>query len=378
MKCIFTAVTLLLATTISNVINIENVNLSQKELCVIKHNNIALVDETEDEYYSPAYGDEDVEEYYDTEDDESWSDRDQYENNNTLKSATKIGVNSSISGTIHKSFWKYLFTRTVDEDYYYFNVFGDGVLSVNLTVPSSVDYNIELIKYDDELSARYRDADTLTNSSNEGNGTAESITWNVTPGTYYIRVFADTSSDYSSSSYTLSTSLSYNFVGSTSIPKYRFNKGAKGAIWKSDLTPFGTLVHKIDESLDLGCTNPAPIYDELNTLTNNEGIVDSVVYLWSGEWRLTIAEFVYDCKEELEANYERNQRIQMNFQYVTDGVSLVGNVLQLVVKVPAVVVVGEILCAASDFASAIVPLLFPEVWDTTIGELIDYLTALYN
>ena len=73
----------------------------------------------EEESFVPAYGDEDIIEYYDSEGDESWNDRDQYEKNNSISTAKKINLQETISGTIHKSFWKYLFPRIVDEDYYY-------------------------------------------------------------------------------------------------------------------------------------------------------------------------------------------------------------------------------------------------------------------
>lgn len=371
MKNFLTAFVLLFATVLSNANNIHNNELNEKIKSEIKFNNRTMAEE---ESFVPAYGDEDIIEYYDSEGDESWNDRDQYEKNNSISTAKKINLQETISGTIHKSFWKYLFPRIVDEDYYYLNVFGDGTLNITLSVPSSVDYNLALIKYDNELNATYSSADTLTVSSNEGNGISESITYSVTPGTYYIAVFADTSADYSSVPYVLSTNINYNLIDSVSIPKYRFNKGAKGAVWKSDLTPFGKLVHKIDESANLECTIPAPIFEELD----NDGIVDSVIYLWSGEWRLSIADFIKDCKDRLEETYQRNLDIQLTFRYVTEGVSVVGNALQLVVKVPALVVVGEVLCGVSDLATAVVPLLFPEVWDTTIGELVDYLETLYN
>lgn len=146
-------------------------------------------DKSFNDYIEPAYGDyvlSDVQTYSDD------SAKDEYEDNNSFGSATNITGKSSIEATLHRDPWYYLFWRNIDEDYYRIDILGDATLHVDLTnIPYGCDYDLELYKHSNSKDSSFDNVTLVDNFSysRKANNGNESITRNVTPNTYYVRVF---------------------------------------------------------------------------------------------------------------------------------------------------------------------------------------------
>lgn len=327
----------------------------------------------------------------------STSTKDEYENNNSFEDA-KLMFNSnpellrtesgSIYASIHKEPWYYLFWRDIDEDYFYFNAYGNARLTITLTnVPANFDYDIELYMHPNETNSSFddlRDEEPIAGSYKKYNNN-ELIDEYITPGTYYIRVYSydGYSGDYD---YKINYTLSYeNQDKSISISDLRYNKGAKAAIWRSDFDPFGYTPFSMNNKQEVGylMTYPYmnnytnPFHNYLNQRADNEKIEHSVIYIWDKEWRSQIRMKLIDMKSKLQTEIDHNNELILKCETVqnyVNGVFIGIDYLLFIFEGPELL--GTISSVGNTLSSAIIPLFFPIEWNTNKEELVNYIDVL--
>lgn len=373
----------------ANIISISaNANINELEKTNTNYDN----------YIEPAYGDDEAT----YAGDEALSDKDEFEKNNSFKKATNItnyvqtqqnDEIESINATLHEVNWLWVIWRTVDEDYYRLDLFGDAYLTLTLDVPNSVNYDMELFYHKDLLDSNY-DKDYIVpidESMNEGIGITETIcieesnTNNsndsntfLTAGTYYIRISSHQELYASGEEYTLTYEIDYLNESNEKIDSLRFNKGAKAAIWKSDFDPYGFVTYKF--SGDLSRTNSKnPFHDIMEDYSSENGIVNSVLYIWDTEWRNELADYLDEILEIYNAVNNKNQIIRITVDIVEYGSGFVGIVLKIVGAVsynPIVSGTGEIISEIGSMGAKFAHMLLPEVWETSLQEAIEYFESL--
>lgn len=136
---------------------------------------------------------------------------DTFEPNDSTSTAYLVSPGTSYSSYIPVS---------KDYDYYKFTTVNTGKMEVSLSVPSDKNYNIQLLNSSGSV---------ITSSSNS-TGIAEKMTFAVTANSsYYVKIFGYSTSDYSSTEYTLT--LSPNNIDSyelndTSSTSYNVSMGS--------------------------------------------------------------------------------------------------------------------------------------------------------
>lgn len=360
-----------------------------------------ILSSKEDLYLEPAYGEYEIGETKIRTNEDT---PDEYESNNSFLNAYIISgkptgkpsnYTFSIDATLHIEPWYYLFWRNVDEDYYRFDVYADANVNIELTnIASGLDYDLELYKHSDDVHPSAENVN-LVSWSKYKNNLDECINISLTPGTYYLRIYSY--EGYSAwSKYNLSGSVIYPDInGSSSISDLRYNKGAGAAIWLSDLDPFKTKLSKEFTSKEVGFR----IYDNSGSLvtTNylnyenpfytdiqlSQSINYSILYVWDLNVRQELYNIMDDWEHELKSKVEENQRITAEYELTTEivnGVStLVSIGLSLVELNPFVgisVAIGQ--GGISKLTAAIFQTIYPQAWETTAEEMLDYVRYLKN
>lgn len=350
-------------------------------------------DTTVDGYILPAFGED--EPIYSG--DEALSDKDDLEKNNSFKKATDISVHSSeqpdddtqsINATLHDVNWFFGIWRTVDQDYYRLDVFGDAHITITLNVPSNVNYNIDLWKHSDSTNSGWTTTHVLPMASgvDGGVGGTDRITINgssteiLTAGTYYIRVYSYNEIYASGDEYTLTYDLDYRPQATQYISQMRFNKGAKAAIWKSDFNPYGYNSYQLEGELDVSSAK-VPIHNTINSYATSYGVVNSVLYVWDVEWRYDMYLYLNEIIPSLEEVNNKNQQVRVILESIQNGGELVGlglNIVGLSTGQPIVSGIGDIISLSTDIGVTLTKLLFPEIWETTLQDAINYFIMLRN
>lgn len=360
-----------------------------------------LIDRNEEEvpenklntYFEPAYSD--VEYSLPS---RGASTNDQYENNNSFEDAHSLFSNNSgepsdqndyIFATLHRDPWYYLFWRDIDEDYFYFDVLGDATINIDLTnIPYDCDYDIEFYRHNNIIEASNNSV-TKIKGSYKSNRINENITLDITPGTYYIRVYSY--KGYSGDdSYKLSYSLTYNRSNPTSITDLRYNKGAKAAVWTSDFNPFEIkpfnlegreYVGFISYSTELGYLNyyANHIHHTMNARANGDYITQSVIYIWDLEWRNTIRLKLISMADQLEDIISANQEFVMKFEQYTGAIGGAITALDIYALSTSNAVLGIISTiggTVNTAAELLIPMMFPEKWETNGQTALNYIQRL--
>lgn len=350
-------------------------------------------DTTGDGYILPAFGED--EPIYSG--DEALSDKDDFEKNNSFKKATDISVHSSeqpdddtqsINATLHDVNWFFGIWRTVDQDYYRLDVFGDAHITITLNVPSNVNYNIDLWKHSDSTNSGWTTTHVLPMASgvDGGVGGTDRITINsssteiLTAGTYYIRVYSYNEIYASGSEYTLTYNLDYRPQASQYISQMRFNKGAKAALWKSDFNPYGLTGFELSGEIDVSSAK-VPIHNTIEYYSTDYGVVNSVLYIWDTEWRNSMALYLQALIEEIGNEYDEAMEVRVVFDEIKQGTEVVSFALNIVGTISgnaAFSIAGEIVSLAGDLGVEIAKVLFPDEWITTLGDAVNYFIMLRN
>ena len=378
MKKIFSLLMICLTFTFIALFGVTNVSV-----------NASNGDSTEENYVEPAYGeDEPI-----IGGEEGISDKDEYELNNSFKQATNItnygtsqplDSTSSINATLHDVTWFWGVWRYVDEDYYRLDLFGDAYLTITLDVPNDVNYDIELFYHTDTEHSLFGKEDIITigKDDNGGVGITETISITdtnvISAGTYYIRVSSHNEDYASGDEYTLSYNIDYKNVSNEYIDQMRFNKGSKAAIWKSDFDPYGFETFKFEGELPR--TNSRnPFHSVMEDYSTNTGVVNAVLYIWDTEWRNDMAEYFDAILEVYNQVNDKNQKVQVTVEIFEDATGAIGTVVNIVGKAtgyPIVEIIGDGISTGGEVIASLIKLLFPEIWETTLQEAIDYFEAL--
>lgn len=346
--------------------------------------------EEEDGYIEPVFGNDEI-----AYGEEEWiGDRDDYEFNNQFYTATDITSmnNQNIYATLHRLDWYVaLVWRDVDQDFYRVDVFGDAHIDITLDVPTDKNYNVDLWRQIDTTSNSFTNAHIISmmeycDVDRGGEGETETITLDgtngdiLTAGTYYIRVYSYGELYYSNQEYCLSYSLDYQPQNNMKISEMRFNKGAKAALWKSDFTPFGEEYYEITEDVSFSAFH-SPIHDSINMYSQSYGVVDSVLYIWDTEWRNEMSIYLEDVISEIQEILELYERVKLVVEVTEETFGVVGITIQVIGSVigqPIVTIVGEVVSTVGESIGKAARLLFPEVWDTSTQDALNYFVMLKN
>jgi|GEM_PF-6607608 len=199
---------------------------------------------------------------------------DQYEENDSFESATKLPSNTSIFATISDVPW-YCSGGNDLVDYYYITTTRDRTLTISLSsLPT--DYDLKLI---DE------DGNFIRGSYNTGTSN-DMITKIVGPGTYYIKVYTTSSDKYHNyDNYRLAINDTEIELLDLEITQ-EIRENNVGAMWTSRYFPkdINPSIYNGDPIFSFTSTNPSPF--RLRML-EEVGLLDSYVsrelYLWDKE-----------------------------------------------------------------------------------------------
>lgn len=357
-----------------------------------KMSNRSNDDKSFNDYLEPVYRDyviSDVQTYSND------STKDEYEDNNSFESATNITGKSSIEATLHRDPWYYLFWRNIDEDYYRIDILGDATLHIELTnIPYGCDYDLELYKHSNSKDSSFDDVTLVDNFSysRKANNVNESITRNVTPNTYYVRVYPYGEKSYDAvNKYRLNFKIDYNIKNDT-YSNLKYNLGAGGALWLSDFDPIGIKAFSSESAEYAGffmASNGAiasayanPIFDYLE---KDRKIEHATLYLWDNNWKKALWKVVEQLRITTEKNVNANQKFKATLELIEDEIGTIGTIAGLALTFVnptsgALIVAAKIGGVISTIGPAIygpiVKSLFPDAWDTTKEKYLNYLEIL--
>lgn len=312
---------------------------------------------------------------------------DSYENNDSVKKAYDLSFSDPIgvtdwSNEVHAHIRKYNIFDGRDNDYFMIYVYGNGSLNVNLSnIPSGVNYDLEVLKHDDYKFVKDTDYKLIASSKQTLN-TVENININVTPGTYYIRVYPNSNSDWNN---TTNYKLKINYIMdaySASIQDLKF-RNAKAAVWVSDYKPFGLNAVDLSGNTVVGLYNG--IYDagyltvrHGNTFHQKISLYSPIVYtklfVWDTQWRNEIKNILNQMGTFLQNQVVSMERIQSSIEFISGGFSLIFTAVGAggVVKTLTI----KILENLNSGLASLIPLIFPQSWYATKWEVIAYLGSL--
>lgn len=264
--------------------------------------------------------------------------KNEYENNNSITSATKISpsydgkskpssYSKFIYATLHRNerLWG-LIKREIDEDYYRFDVYGKANVSIKLyNIPNDCDYDIELYEHDNVKYCEEGDATKKDRSFNAGQS-EERITWTLFPGVYYVRVLSYKGFN-AQEKYTLSVNVSYK-TEDVSIPELKYNKGVGAAIWISDFDPFGMQAFESISASEVGYFSADTItaykigYPLFGYLQSDDPIEHATLYIWNKELRQALYKIVLQMIKITENEISDRENIRFIFdttEEIIDG-----------------------------------------------------------
>lgn len=330
----------------------------------------------------------------------STSAKDQYESNNDFESATNITIyefsqyienEMIVEGTLNRDPWYKLFWRDIDEDYYRIDVFGDAYIDIHLSMPSDVNYDLELYEKIDETTSDWSQdwVPCIGFSRVNAFGISERITINnensetslLTAGSYYVRVYSRDDTYNDEENYILSYSLTYQTQETQYISKLRFNKGAKAAFWKSDFDPFNENIFDIQNNFLFNPLSYSPIHDSIESYATEFGITNCVFYIWDTQWRNGLANYLDGLIDRLSLEENLNSEIRVTLENVNTTGEFIGHALKIVSiasGLPIVDALGEGINGIMSTALLMTKVIFPQIWSTTLSDAIDYFVVIRN
>lgn len=364
------------------------------EITTKSHKRRSSNNETEnyDDYLEPVYG------KYITSDVQTYSDdskKDIYEDNNSFESATNITGWTSIEATLHKDPWYYLFWRDIDEDYYRVDVSGDANIKISLTnIPEGCDYDIELYTHSNQKNAVMSNIvkfDKESCSDNKGN-MDEYLEKDITPNTYYIRVYSGDKVTYDANNkYKLTVLVDYK-AKDKEYGKLRYNLGAGGAIWLSDFDPIGikafSTLSKEEAGFmlieDSGLITNAFSNPIISQLEANKKIEHATIYIWNNNWKKALYTIVEEIRSQISKEVKDGQELRATLEFIGDKIEtgglIVGLVLTFFTPAGMSILTQNIISVISSVApyvyAPLMKALFPNAWDTTKEKYLNYLNIL--
>lgn len=163
------------------------------------------------------------------------------------------------------------------------------------------------------------------------------------------------------------------------------NVGAKAAIWQSDFEPFGMSSFDIKERTEVGFTSMIdyyymdyyqnPFHHKMKSYALNNQVVHTIVYVWDIDWRIAIYQLLETMAYELEEKFDSEEQIKLTFNKVNDTIEVIGTVVSTIPH-PVTHVIGIVMTTGSTAVGAIVPAMFPEIWQSNTEDMLNYVYVL--
>ena len=305
--------------------------------------------------------------------------QDNYEYNDNYDDAIKLcpddfynlnEYQTTLNATLY---YNYL---TPDHDYYYFTIFTDSYVEIQLN-SLSLDCKFSLTYFDYVISSE--DNDLIAESSfflqvnNDGLECYRSFSGLLKPGTYII--YLDNLFDYAISiPYELTLCVSKSEDNpDIYINDLIFNKDLLGAIWMNDYIPFNfnPNLSNLSDVLyyDFNKQN-LNYYDyslgKLSSLVGDEAIKSCVIYIWDPALRITLYEILVSVAEIIEQYLNNNERLafklQLEHDYAENTIRIIGlanEIFTINKKVKKSIEIG--LESLSNTLDVIFQLLMPKI-----------------
>lgn len=328
---------------------------------------------------------------------------DQYEDNNSTSKATRIippptgepqDAFNIISATLHKETWFFgLVEKSADEDYYYFDLFGEAYVTINLTnIPSGYDYELKLFMHANGIDVSESDINQVAASLKGGN-MSESITITLQPGRYYIWVYAYNENCNDSAYHNLSVKVEYT-AKDVSINYLRYNKGAKAAVWLSDYDPCGIAPYSTISDIRVGWhTTNTTIGVVTNKFSNpytnhfmstSSPIEHAVIYIWDNDLKADLREEILSLIDDLEKELEDAEEYELSISHAsefTNGAFFVVGIVLTFIPFKSACLGATVSIGGSVLGSGVnevLALLLQEASSVVVskGELINYLDVI--
>ncbi len=268
---------------------------------------------------------------------------DKYENNDTFENATivykvnnSIGMvenTSSLSGTISQktSGWGPWKKTYIDKDFYCYDAVVIGTLEVTLTnIPSGCDYDLRLYRLSNGLNTSYEELsfDSYVKISNKGGNSDEHLSLNVTPGTFYVCVYAFQDATWDNDhSYT----LTFEQVEDDSSANRYYNitegrkKGDLCAIWTSGYKPLGitpTTLSNSNAQVNFDNYNKYPFIHNFYDVYHDQDITYQKIYVWDLTLRIAIYTVLNEILNSVEEYDAWKDEKQQTFNIAIDSTGL--------------------------------------------------------
>lgn len=290
--------------------------------------------------------------------------KDVYEDNNSLRTSTKIYRFSSIFATLHKQPW--YCGGYKDEDYYYFNTDRRLQLTINLeNIPSGTDYDIELYDENEEYVIG-----SFSSSNNP-----ERISRIVHPGTYYIFIYSYNGYN-NDSPYRLSLTDSTINDNTINLLDPSIKQNYKAVMWESEYFPMGMtplinepqmLIYKENGTVS-GYQTPYPrLIDEVGT---DREYISRILYIWGKNEKEVLAQDIRKAIQLLEY-CDPNDSAQFTFSIISTGYGLASVLWPSNIPLGVIsLVTGLISMVIPD--GSVMPIVYYSAW---LGYLVGFLES---
>ncbi|MDE6407099.1 MAG: PPC domain-containing protein, partial [Anaeroplasmataceae bacterium] len=316
---------------------------------------------------------------------------DSYEDNDSFKKASCLheakgtffySLMTSARGTISQKSGSWG-KKYIDTDYYYVDSILTGIIEIELyNIPTGCDYDLKLYRQPNTVNSSYDSSEVIATSARSSNSD-ESITMNITAGTYYIQVYSYGDKTWNNDEYynmriRLYTGEEYEDM-IYNIPNGK-KAGDLGALWLCDFAPMGITPSGLSNDATrtyYSCYDTYPMIKSLASTYKNQDFTYAVLYIWNLEVRTAIYKVAEKTLNYVEGYNEwqdkTNQQVNMIFN--TSGLILsFGSVFS--VACPPVSLGLGIAGAATAVVGLAVNLFLPSAWNVTKANFREYLINL--
>lgn len=309
---------------------------------VSKHNYINMTNNIIlEETYTPPYKDERL-----------TDNEDRYEHNEVCQDAVglceddyylKNYYNTSLDATLD------YYGENEDVDYYYFCVYKESEVEIDIYAENSSLFNFYLQNYIYELGNYNTLATQELNNVYLQEGARNRIYYQgiLKPGTYFI-CLRGKQIDYEDIPYTLYLRVScVETFDNASIKDLRYNKDLSGAIWVSDFTPFGTdfvsiLANdiKIYDPTSNSMNYPDYFINDLMEESNGEPILMAKYYFWDPVMIYVLYESICELENVITEIANQNQKLHFELELQQDQLT---GTIKLISKGASLIPVNKVI-----------------------------------
>ena len=223
--------------------------------------------------------------------------------NDTFGSAHDKTDGDFLSPVSYSDYFYGLIKTGQDIDYFKFNVYSNSNLTfllemMNQDFESSFEYNIALFKRDNSPYITTEDLTLLQASTQSGVYDTIYLT-NVTPGSYYLKIFSDNGVGSSRHSYKLNYSIQLLPKISVDFSSYPAQNPNSYIIWSSDFN-IGDSKNIINKEIEFANdNNTLDINDLVAEFSNLDSFMNLELYIWGTDLRRTICTLLEQYINEL-------------------------------------------------------------------------------